>query len=197
MNKILHYAIVLIFILFTTITVFPEENQSKNTSYSWSGKYSINPSHDQFSLKMNHKTCIKKINIHSFLLETSGERLRMQQAGQNPRIDEIKKEIKKIKKKRIGSLIGTSAFAALGGFFMYEFFTYGEQLAPARDPISHQYVRPGVSRKRNYLFGALTSFGIGATFLNSTLKAKKRIRAYEKELKRLKEVQQKLNSHNS
>ena len=57
-----------------------------------------------------------------------------------------------------------------------------------------QTKEPKFSRKRNYIFGALLTFGISAAFLSSTIHAKKRIKSYEKELEKLREAQEKISS---
>lgn len=88
-------------------------------------------------------------------------------------------------------MIATAAFTALGGFFVYEYATY-EPEELARDPSQTEYKPQRISKGRIYIFGACISVGIGASFLFSNLKAKKRIKSYEQELKKLSEEQSKL-----
>jgi len=132
------------------------------------------------------------LNVPLFDLTKGEMRFNLQQTGRNPRVDELKQAIKETKKRRIGSMIATAAFATLGGFFVYEYATYEPQEEPSRDPSQPAYKPQRFSRKRTYIFGACISFGISATFLFSNLRAKKRIKSYEKELKKLSEEQLKL-----
>ena len=73
---------------------------------------------------------------------------------------------------------------------MYEFFTYEVQVVEPRDPISDPYEKSKFSKKRNYVFAALLTFGISAAFLTTSISAKKRIKSYEKELAELREAQE-------
>ena len=88
--------------------------------------------------------------------------------------------IKRTKTKRIWLNFNTVLFAALGGYCMYEFFTYEVQVIDPRDPISDPYEKSKFSKKRNYVFGALLTFGISAAFLTTSISAKKRIKSYKK-----------------
>ncbi len=118
----------------------------------------------------------------------------LQQIPVNPRIEELEHMIKRTKTKRVWLKINTGVFAAIGGYFVYEFFTFEEQVELERDPQSIQTKQSKFSRKRNFVFGALLTFGVSAAFLNSSIQAKKRIKSYEKELKELREAQAKISS---
>lgn len=192
MNKIPLLSFLMIFTLITSVVSVSAEEPLKHSESSVSEDFSISPAYEQFSLKRNYPVRIQEKDVHVFWMESLEDESSLRQMPVNPRIEELEQNIKKEKKKKVRSFIGMSALAVLGGFFMYEFFTYEEQLEPERDPQSIQTKQPQFSRKRTYIFGACISFGISATFLFSGINAKKRIKSYEKELKELREAQEKI-----
>lgn len=194
MNKISVLSFLVICTLLTSVVSVSAEEPLKPSQPSLSENFSISPAYEQFSLKKNYPVRISERDVHVFWMEILENESNPGQMPVNPRVEELERMIKKTKTKRVWLNVNTIVFAALGGYFMYGYFTYEEQLEPARDPQSIQTKQSKFSRKRNYIFSALLTFGISAAFLNSSIQAKKTIKSYEKELKELREAQEKVNS---
>lgn len=190
MNKSLRLLMIVSFFSIA-IRVWPADKPLMNPVLSDSNAFFLSEPDAAFSLKMEYQK--ERIDLHVPIFNPPNGELsfNLQETGQNPRIDELKLVIKKTKKKRVGSMIATAAFAALGGFFVYQYAVY-EPEELARDPSQTEYRPQRISKGRVYIFGACISLGIGATFLFSNLKARKRIKSYEEELKKLSEEQSKL-----
>lgn len=190
MNKSLRLLMIVSFFS-VAIRVWPADKPLMNLGLSDSSAFFLSEPDAAFSLKKEYQKEMIDLRVPSFNPAKGELRFNLQETGQNPRIDELKLVIKKTKKKRVGSMIATAAFTALGGFFVYEYATY-EPEELARDPSQTEYKPQRISKGRIYIFGACISVGIGASFLFSNLKAKKRIKSYEQELKKLSEEQSKL-----
>jgi len=183
MKKISASYLIVTFVLFITANVYSTEKALKHFKYSKPSPFSISKFNEEFSLKKNYEIEIKKINHPFFELEKLGKELNLQQVGHDPRIDFLQIEIKKLKKKKTGYLIGSIAFAGLGGFLIYKYATYEAQEGQIR-------TRAFVGRRR-FTFPILTSLGISAVLLNGSIQARKKIKSYEIELKKLSDAEKK------
>ena len=193
-KKILFQVFLGFFILLISVVSVSAEEPLKHPQPCFSENFSISPAYEQFSLKKDYSARIQEKDVHEFWMEILENESNFSQAPVNPRVGELERMIKKTKTKRVWLNINTVLFAALGGYCMYEFFTYEEQAEPERDPQSIQTKEAKFSRSRNYVFGALLTFGISAAFLTTSISAKKRIKSYEKELAELREAQERLAS---
>lgn len=190
MRKIILVFLSVIFILFITANVNYSEDTQEHTKLTNPGLFSISKSNEGFFLKKHYEAGIKKINAPFFKLEKRGKELNFQETARNPRIDEIKREISKLKKKKKGSIIAAIGFAGLGGFLFYTFATFEESERVTQ--VTEEGGRGLTSGHRGYsLGGALACFAVTAGFINDVVKKSKAIKSYEKEINQLAEAQKK------
>jgi len=196
MRKIAATFLSVIFILFVSINAYPSETPSNHFKLSKSSAFSISKLNEEFSLKKNYEKEVKKINTPFFDLEKTGSELAQVRKGIKKFSDpeSIRQEIKIEKKKKTTSLIVSGICLVGGGGLIYLFATYKE----AERVDQQEEVDPGVGGQQNpsgmrimSLLGGLISFGISAMLINDVVKRGKRIKSYEKELKKFAEEQNK------
>jgi|GEM_PF-1457531 len=177
-------------ILLISANSSPAENTPDHLKLTESSLFSISKSNEEFSLRKNYEVEIKKINTPFFELEKRGKKLNFQETARNPRIDEIKGEISRLKKKKTGSIIAAIGLAGLGGFLFYTFATFEESERVTQ--VTEEGGRGLTSGHRGYsLGGALACFAVTAGFINDVVKKSKNIKSYEKEIRKLAEAQKK------
>jgi hypothetical protein len=197
MKKISVLSFLVIFTLPLSVVSLSTEEPLEYRQPSLSVNFSISLAYEQFSLKKNYTVRILEKEVHEFWMEIFERESGLSQMPVNPRIGGLERMIKRTKTKRIWLNFNKAVFSLFGGYFVYEFFTFEEQIEPERDSQSIQTKQSKFSRKRNFVFGALLTFGISAAFLNTSIQAKKKIKSYEKELKELREAQEKISSRHS
>ena len=74
---------------------------------------------------------IQEKNVREFWMEIFENESSLSQAPVNPRIGELERMIKRTKTKRVWLNFNMLLFAAIGGYCVYEYLTYEEQLEPA------------------------------------------------------------------
>ena len=196
MRKIASTFLTIIFILFLSINAYPSETPSNHFKLSKSSAFSISKLNEEFSLKKNYETEVKKINTPFFDLEKTGSELAQVRRGMKKFSDpeSIRQEIKIQKKKKTTSLIVSGICLVGGGSLIYLFATIKEGERTGQQ----EEVDPGVGSQQNTsvsrtisLFGGLISCAVGVVLVNDVFKRGKRIKAYEKELKKFAEEQNK------
>jgi len=196
MRKIAATFLTIFFILFLSINAYPSETPSNHFKLSKSSAFSISKLNEEFSLKKNYEIEVKKINAPFFDLEKTESELAQVRRGMKKFSDpeSIRQEIKIQKKKKTTSLIVSGICLVGGGSLIYLFATYEE----AERTGQQEEVDPGVGSQQNTsvlrrmsLFAGLISCVVGVVLVNDVLKRGKRIKAYEKELKKFAEEQNK------
>lgn len=181
MKKRLISFLAVIFILLIATNVYPTENSLKHFKLSKSCFFSIGKFNEEFSLKKSYEAEIKKINVPFFELEKRGREPNLQETGRDPKIDELREKISKLKKKKTFSLIASIGFAGLGAFFLYEFITYEEKERATQ--VTEEGGRGKLSGHRGFaLGGGLASFAVSVMLVFDVVKKNKAIKSYEKEL---------------
>ncbi len=174
--------LVFAFIQFITIPAFStDSNLSDNDSVTA----------QEFSLKTDYT---KRANMRAVFFPLSGSLADgtafTQEAAEETSPDE---EIRSLKKKKTGYLLGALGLIAVGGFCIYH-STQVESKKGERPGVSEGGERSSVSTGSKTLWIALgaVSIAIGAALIGQYSKTNKAIKAKEKELENLSQAQQRL-----
>ena len=181
MKKIVVSLLVLSFVYFISIEAYPSQELLSRFELSKEGRSSGSKLAEEFSLKKDYGREMSRIDF-SF----SDESLFQQVTGQNPRVDEIKLEITKLKKGKKGDIFGAIGLGVLGGGLFALFVSYwgsGQSQEREREKaeISGGKIFP--------LVGAIISWAVTWALIADAGKKGKAIKAYEQELKKLEEQQ--------
>ncbi len=174
--------LVFAFVQFITIPAFSTDTyQSDNDSVTV----------QEFSLKTDYTN---RANMRAVFFPLSGSFLEgmafTQEAAEDISLDE---EIRSLKKKKTGYLLGSIGLIAAGGLCFYQ-YTQSESKQGERPGVSEGGGRSSVSSGGGAGWIALgaVSVAIGAALISQYSKTNKAIKAKEKELENLSQAQQRL-----